>query len=611
MDLTIKNSLSRSLLLLVAGDRRGFVLGLLLGVIGGFVELAGVAGLYPFLAVLSHPDLAHTNRWLILLRSLLGINDDRLFLIAFGAICLAVFLSASLFLFLRQAYITRYALRQTARLAARLLRSYLRKPYAYFLDQHSAEISKNVIGQSDAVANGVLLSWMVAFSEFFVLVSLAGLILWADPLAGLATVVVLGVLIGTIHFTLRRRLHELGQRLDQTNGRRFTYCLEALQAIKEIKAANAEEFFENQFAQPASEFAAVYARTNTFQLLPSFLIQGTAVSAIIGLALGLLAAGRSPADILPILSLYAMAGYRLMPSLSRLTSSLAQVRQNRAVFDNVIAVLEEPVPPSISASSFRFKHSLVVRDAVFSYPGRGGGRRVLDGLHLELKRGSFVALAGASGAGKTTLADVLLGLLKLDAGDLVLDGAPLSAADMSTWRRSVGYIPQSLFLSDASIAANVAFGVPRDRIDTERVREALRLARLDQFIDSLPGGVTASIGERGSRLSGGQRQRLGIARALYHDPDLLILDESTSALDGATEAEILSALRGLTGQKTILAIAHRPATLRSADEIVLLQDGAVTDRGTYDDLIARSPQFANLMAYARTAQAPEGPAPHA
>lgn len=603
--MTIKNPPSRSLLLLIAGDRRGFVLGLLLGVVGGFVELAGVAGLYPFLAVLSQPELAHTNRWLLLLRSLLGISDDRLFLIAFGALCLAVFLAASLFLFLRQAYITRYALRQTARLATQLLRSYLRKPYAFFLDQHSAEISKNVIGQSDAVANGVLLSWMVAFSEFFVLVALAGLILWMDPWAGLATVVVLGALVATIHLTLRRRLHDLGQRLDQTNGRRFTYCLEALQAIKEIKAANAEEFFETQFTQPASEFAAVYARTNMFQLLPSFLIQASAVTAIIGLALGLLAAGRSPAEILPILSLYAMAGYRLMPSLSRLTSSLAQVRQSRAVFDNVTSVLEEPAPPQPSASAFRLKKSLLVRDAVFSYPGRAGGRRVLDCLSLELQRGSFVALAGASGAGKTTIADVLLGLLELDAGEIILDGTPLSAADMPTWRRSVGYIPQSLFLSDSSISANVAFGVPQDKIDPGRVREALRLARLDEFIDSIPGGVNASIGERGARLSGGQRQRLGIARALYHDPDLLILDESTSALDGATEAEILTSLRGLTGQKTILAIAHRPATLRNADAIVLLQNGGVADVGTYQDLIVRSPQFANLMAHAKTAQSPE------
>ena len=596
--------IGRLLRLIAREDRSDFAIGLALGAVGGFVELAGVAGIYPFLALLSRPELVHANKHLIHIRALTGLTDDRSFLLAFGAACLVIHLLSAAFMMLRQAYLARFALRQIARISTRLLRSYLNHPYPFFLDHNSGELAKNVVAQSDAFANGILLSAMTVFSEMFVIVALTGLIVWVNPAAGIAMAALLGGISGLVLLVIRGKVHKLGQICDEANGRRFTFCLETLQSAKEIKAAGAEDFFWRKFEQPAIVLAEAFSRVSIAQLIPSPLIQSTAFAALMGLALYMVAAGRSSAEIVPLLSVYAAAGYRLMPSLSRLSISLAQMRPHKTTFENVAKVLSEDNRAAVSGPVQRIplQSELELRGIRFSYAAPRGERPVLDGVGLTLPRGGFVALAGGSGAGKTTLADIILGLLTPQEGQLLVDGRPLPAADMPAWRQSIGYIPQSLFLCDDTIAANIAFGVAPDRIDMERVHEAARLASLDELVPSLPQGYLTPIGERGSRLSGGQRQRLGIARALYRDPDLLILDESTSSLDGITEAEVLSTIKRLRGIKTILIIAHRSTTIRGCESVVLLRAGRVAATGRYEDLIAHDPHFAALMSQPSAAE---------
>lgn len=577
-------------------DRRAFGFGLGLGAAGGLIELAGIAGLYPFLAVLSNPELARTNGLLARFRALGGFSTDRSFILAFGVACLLAFLASSGFLFFRQAYITRFSLRQTAQLSSRLLRSYLSRPYAFFLQTNSAEIAKNVIEQADGVANGFLLPCMTAFSECFVLISLTGLVIWVDPKAGLLAVIMLGGLAAAIQLSVRRHIHDLGRLNDEANGARFAYCLEALQSIKEIKAAAAEKFFWTQFERPASAFASTFLRANILISVPSFLIQAAGVTAMMTLALFLVAANRPTSQVIPLLSLYAVAGYRLMPSMSRFSTALASMRRYRTVLDNVVATLAEALPTSPQTMDLRLQSKLELHEVRFAYSGPRGGRNVLNGVSFAIQRGTFVALVGGSGAGKTTLVDILMGLLEADSGTIRLDGRDLSSKDMPAWRRRIGYIPQSLLLSDASIAANIAFGVAEEDIDFARVKTAARLARLDEMIDGLPEGLSTRVGERGSNLSGGQRQRLGIARALYPDPDLLILDESTSALDGITERAILATLHSLKTAKTIIAVAHRETTIRDSDQIIVLREGRIADKGRFDELLARDRTFADLMA---------------
>ncbi|MBI4370789.1 MAG: ABC transporter ATP-binding protein [Elusimicrobia bacterium] len=584
----------------VGEDRGGFLLGLGLGAAGGFIELVGAAGIYPFLALLSRPDFAREHPILLALRTRFGLVEDKSFLLAFGALCLAAFLVSTAFLIARQAYMTRYAMGLTARVSTRLLANYLRRPYAFFLDRHSAELAKNVVAQADATASGTLLPWMALFSESFIIAALAGLVLWMDPAAGAIVILGLGGLTGLILLSLRGRVQRLGREADQANGRRFAYCLEALQSVKEIKAADAEDAFWRKFELPAAAFSSAFAEANVAQVLPSPLIQSAAVCAMLGLAMYLAAKGRPPAEIVPLLSVYAAAGYRLMPSLSRASVAFAQMRQFHSQFVEATDVLASaaapPAPSPRPARALQFRSRLEFQNVGFAYPGPRGARRALDGVSLTIPHGAFAALAGGSGAGKTTLADILLGLLGPQEGRLLVDGRTLNPEDLPAWRRRIGYIPQSVFISDDTVAANVAFGVAESAIDEGRAREALRLARLDEFVASLPNGLLTRVGERGALLSGGQRQRLGIARALYRDPDLLVMDESTSALDGITEGELLDSLAALRGSKTLLVIAHRPTTIRRADKIMLLKAGRLAAEGSYDDLSRRDPHFAALMS---------------
>jgi ABC-type multidrug transport system fused ATPase/permease subunit len=584
------------------GERPGFILGIVLAALSGLVELFGIAGLFPFLALLSRPELIHTNAALAFLYRTGGFANDRAFILTFGVGSLAAFIAANAFQFFRQAYLLRYCLRQSQWLSTKLLRHYLLQPYSFFLDHNSGELAKNVISQSDTVANLSLLSWMTVVSESFVLATLILAILWISPKTALAATLLLGVPAGLIQMVLRRRIHVLGRHTDEANAGRFTNGLEALQSIKEIKASDHEVFFWNRFFGPAAEFASSYSRATILQTVPAILVQTLTVTMIMALAIALYARGHDPASIVTLLTAYAVAGYRLMPSLSRFSGAFAQLRQHRHVFDSVMETLASAVPEEIELPDTRprLSESLEIKGLMFSYPGSRGGRRVLDGVSFLIRPRTFVALAGGSGAGKTTIADILLGLLPADSGQILIDGKPLRPGDFRAWRRRVGYIPQSLLLSDASVAENIAFGISADRIDMNRVREAARLARLDEFVEGLPHGYDTRIGERGSTLSGGQRQRLGIARALYPDPDLLILDESTSALDGIVEREILETLRALKDSKTIIAIAHRPNTIRHCDQVILLEKGVVADAAPYDVLIARNRHFADLMAHDRS-----------
>ncbi|MDE2290569.1 MAG: ABC transporter ATP-binding protein, partial [Elusimicrobia bacterium] len=331
------------------------------------------------------------------------------------------------------------------------------------------------------------------------------------------------------------------------------------------------------------------------QILPSPTIQGAAVVAMISLAMIFIAGGRPAAEIVPLLAVFAAAGFRLMPSLSRLSVALSLTRQHESVVEGVLAVLaEDPAAPAAEGAEVGFRSAIELDDLRFSYVP---GVPVLDGVSLRVAHGSFVALAGGSGAGKTTLVDVLMGLLEPQSGRVVVDGKQVTPEAMPAWRRRIGYIPQTLFLFDDTIAANIAFATDPAKVDRERVAECARLAQLESLVAGSPQGLETKIGERGSRLSGGQRQRLGIARALYRDPDLLVMDESTSALDGITEAEILETLKSLRGRKTILVIAHRAATVREADVVVLLKGGRVAAVGSYDDLAAKDAHFAALMSH--------------
>ncbi|MBI3565975.1 MAG: ABC transporter ATP-binding protein [Elusimicrobia bacterium] len=482
----------------IKGSRKRFAGVMLFALFGGLVELIGVTTIFPFLSLLGHPDLVETQPLLRRAYQLGGFADVRAFIFWIGIGAIAAFVFANAYVFAKNALVTRFAVGHMDTLASRLLRHYMRKPYPFFIANHSAKIAKDVLVQSDMVANTVLQSWMTALSESFTLAALTLLILWVDLRTGLSIVLGLGAIVAAAYFVIRRKVFELGQASDDANSRRFAYCLETLGAVKEIKATETEEFFCRAFEPHARAMASAYTRTNILQTLPTYFVQAVTASFIIGLGLFHIRRGMDLTRIVPLLSLYVVAGYRLLPSLMKFAGAVSQMRQQRAVFDNVVARLAEsdglPAAPP-PAPPLPFESGVEFRGVSFRYPDQA--EPVFDGFDLTIAKNEFVALVGSSGAGKSTLVDLLLGLLAPDRGEIRVGGAPLTPALLSRWRRLVAYVPQSVFLLDGSVADNIAFGAWPEHVDRERIERAARLARIDELVRALPGGYDSGVGERG------------------------------------------------------------------------------------------------------------------
>ncbi|MBI2789650.1 MAG: ABC transporter ATP-binding protein [Elusimicrobia bacterium] len=579
---------------LLPGQRRRFALVLGVGLAGGLMELIGVGSVMPFLALLSRPELIHTQP--VIHKAFLwgGFADDRAFLMFCGTAAIFFLISANAFVFLKTALIVSFSTRQMPKIAARVLRAFLAKDYPFFLASHSGQLAKDVLMLSDSVANAVLQSWLTAFSESTTILLLTALILWADPLIGVTVLVSMGTIVAGSYYLIRRRIAHFGELTDETNGRRFERCLEILGAAKEIKAAEAEAYFARSFEPYADKHAEAYRLSSIFQTLPSSFVQAVAASFILAIALWQLSRGSDPAQVVALLSLYAVAGYRLLPSLLKFSGAASQLQHHRFIFDKLITLLSATPPAAPDTPPLPLEREVRLDTIIFRYPGQTSP--VFDGLDLTIRCREFLALAGGSGAGKSTLADLLLGLQRPQSGHLSVDGAVLDDKALARWRRSVAFVPQSVFLFDSTIAENIAFGIEPGSIDRDRVRKAAELAQIADFVDGLPEGYETRIGERGGRLSGGQRQRLGIARAMYREPSVLILDEPTSALDGITETELARALEGLKGRLTLVVIAHRPSTVKLGDRVIVLENGQISCSGRYDDLLLRNPHFARLMS---------------
>ncbi len=579
---------------LLQGQRRRFAMVLGIGLASGLLELIGVGSVMPFLALLNRPELIRGQPLIHRLFLAGGFADERSFLIFCGAAAILFMILANALVFLKSVVMLRFATEQMPKIATRVLDAYLTKDYPFFLQSHSGQLAKDVLVQTDTVANTVLLSWMTALSESTTILLLTTLILWADPFLGMAALAGIGAIVAGSYYVIRRRISLLGQINDEANGRRFEHCLEVLGAAKEIKAAQAEAHFARSFEPYAREHAAAYRQALVIQGLPSSLVQAVAASVILGIALRQLSRGDDPVHVVTLLSLYAVAGYRLLPSLLKFSGAASQLQQHRSVFDKVITLLSSAPPSALKLVPWTLKREIRLEKIVFHYPGQAVP--VFDVLDLSIRAGEFVALTGASGAGKSTLADILLGLQRPQSGHLSVDGKILNNEDLARWRSAIAFVPQSIFLFDSSIAENIAFGVRKDLIDLQGVRKAASLAQLEDFIDSLPEGYKTRIGERGGRLSGGQRQRLGIARALYREPAVMILDEPTSALDGITETELARALEGLKGRLTFIVIAHRASTVKLGDRVIILENRRISDSGTYAALISRNKHFERLMS---------------
>ncbi len=558
------------------------------------VEMIGVGSIAPFMSVVADPSVVQSNAYLSAAYEALGFSSTTGFLTALGVAVVAMLAVSNAISALTTWGMLRFSYGTHHRISNRLLRGYLAQPYSVFVESNSAAFSKTLLTEVLTVIQGVLTPVLTIMGRSLVVVALVGLLIVLDPMLALVIVLVLGGAYVGLYLLIRTKQRRLGQERVAANQERFKTTAEAFGGIKDVKVLGREAAFAARFEPASWSFSTSTASNLTISLLPRYLLETISFGGIVLIVLLYLQAGEGLSHILPTISLYAFAGYRLMPELQQLFGSVASIRFHRAALDDLTADLSRipPAAPAPVSLPLPFTDAVRFEDVTFRYTGADGP--ALDSLSLTIPRNQTIGLAGASGSGKTTLVDLLLGLYIPQGGRILVDDVPLTTETIRGWQKQVGYVPQHIFLSDDTLSHNIAFGVLPSKVDPARVEQAARIAHLHDFILTLENGYRTVVGERGVRLSGGQRQRIGIARALYHDPEVLVLDEATSALDGGTEGAVMEAIQALAGRKTIVIIAHRLSTIRNADLIYVLNQGVVQDQGTYDVLELRSAAFRAL-----------------
>ena len=592
------------LALLSRREKRRGALVLSMVIIMAVLETAGVASVMPFLSVLGNPEAVDSNPFLSTLYEGLGFASVDAFIFALGAAAFGLILFSAGFRTLTHYAMNRFVEMRRHSLGKRLLETYLRQPYAFFLDRHSGDMAKSILSEVDQVVHNVFGPGMQMIAYLVVAIAITLLLIVVDPWLALGVSVVIGGMYAVIFAAVRGLLGRVGRDRAKANQERFTAASEALGGIKDIKLLGREHAYLSRFDGPSGRQARHQATSQTLSQIPKFIIEAIGFGGVIALTLVLLATrggtgGNAVGSILPILGLYVFAGYRLLPAAQYIYVGLATLRFGAAAVNGIhedlyqrAALAELHVrPPEALVPG----HTIGLENIHYTYPG--AQRRALEGIHLEIPVGSSVGIIGTTGSGKTTLVDVLLGLLRPTEGAITVDGQPVTDRNLRAWQQSLGYVPQDIFLTDSTVAENIALGVPAEQIDHEQIVQCARMAQIHDFImNDMPNQYASVVGERGVRLSGGQRQRIGIARALYHDPSVLVFDEATSALDTVTERAVMEAIEVLSQEKTIILIAHRPGTVKACDQVALLDQGRVTAVGAFDLLEKEHPQFRLLAA---------------
>jgi ABC-type multidrug transport system fused ATPase/permease subunit len=585
--------------MLDARERRRFQLLLVMVVAMGVANMAGVAAIIPFLAVLANPSVVHENALLSAAYQMFGFQDDNSFLVVLGLVLFAVFMTSIGVRALTAWALFRFGAMRVYSISYRLMKGYMRQPYAWFMGRHSADLVKTLMAETSVLVNGLVIPVLEMMANTAVVFSMLLLMVLVEPFAALLMGLIVGCSYGVIFLWVRQRLAAAGKTRFEANAECTRIIQEAMIGVKEIKVLGLESSVLARFHAPAIRMAHAQATNRTMAEVPRHLLEGVAFGGLIlVLVVMLLLKNGDMSKVLPMVGVYALAGARMMPAMQGIYRGFAMIRFQRNTLDalhrEVIEADAAPPLPMGIPEPLPMREKLEFREVSYAYPG--ADRQALSGLTLEIAAGSTIGIVGGTGAGKTTAMDMLLGLLQPTGGALVVDGVLIETDDdRRSWRRSIGYVSQHIFISDDSVAANIAFGLAPEEIDMEAVERAARMAELHDFVmTQLPDGYRTSVGDRGARLSGGQRQRIGIARALYHDPALLVMDEATSALDNITERTVMNEVARLGGDKTVIMVAHRLSTVRACDRIFLLEGGRVAAHGTYDELIERSDVFREM-----------------
>ncbi|MCX7556240.1 ABC transporter ATP-binding protein [Xanthomonadaceae bacterium JHOS43] len=569
----MRTTLAKVWSLFTSGERRKAMVMLLLVILMAVAETAGVISIMPFLSVLGRPEIVQENAWLRAAYERCGFTSTRDFIVALGITSMVIVVASSLFKMVTLHLLARFVHMQRHSLSARLLSTYLHQPYEFFLSHNPSVLAKNILSEVDQLIFDLVQPLSQLIAQGLMVLAMVLLIVAYDPKMAAAIVLAVSALYGMIYWLVRKRLAWVGSERQRANAGRYQSCNEALGGIKDVKVTHSTDLYLAAFSHDSREFSRHSASGETLSYSPLYIVEAAGYSGLILISLFLLLRSNDVAQVLPALGLYGFAAYRLLPAVQIMYRGFARLRFSSAALDSLHRDLSLPTDnsPKDDTPVLEPKQEIRLRGIRYAYPS-SPDKPVLDGVDLTIPANTSLGIAGKSGGGKSTLMDILLGLLKPQVGTLSVDGIDITANNLAAWQRAIGYVPQHIYLSDASVAENIAFGIPKDKIDMQAVERAARAAQIHDFImNELPQGYNTTVGDRGIRLSGGQRQRVGIARALYRDPPVLLMDEATSALDSATEDAVNEAIRALSGSKTIVVIAHREASLHACNQVMILQ----------------------------------------
>jgi ATP-binding cassette subfamily C protein len=563
------------------------------------LEILSIGMILPFIALLSRPQLVETNSIARHVYEKLGFSSPNELLLLFGVtlLFLVVFKNVYLFFVTRAQY--RFSFGQAALVSTRLFERYLRAPYAVHLNRNPADLITTADYSTDQAFQNGIMSLLIMATEASAVIGIIVLMLVAEPIPTLVLIALLGLCGYVLGRLMHRRTIVLGEVSLGLRMARLRTLTQALSAIKELMAFGREDFFRDRFQTLRFKHADAQSQAAVLGQAPRMVIETVVVGGLMLAVVVILLQNRTLPEIMSVLALFAMAAFRIMPGVNRIFVAFNAVKNAKAVVDSIAADLNDPLLESkfpVKANNSPLNAGeITFRGVCFAYDN--APRSALIDISLTIERGESVGFVGASGAGKSTLVDILIGLLKPTRGSIEVNGDDL-AASPSRWRRLIGYVPQMITLIDDTIRNNVAFGIAEDEIDDQRIWHVLAMARLEDHCRSMPEGLDTMLGERGVRLSGGERQRVGIARALYHDPEILVFDEATSALDNESEYEITKTVEALRGQKTLVIIAHRLSTVKSCDRLILMQNGRISDSGNFQTLLNRSAEFRSMVQLA-------------
>jgi ATP-binding cassette subfamily C protein len=572
-------------------DKISFLIVMAAALAMALFQAVGVASILPFINIVMNPNIISENEWLRYFFNVLDFKSVNSFVVFSGFVVLGFLIIGNLITSFATWLKINFVWKKNHTLSSALLKKYLSLPYVYFLDKNTADLGENVLAEVQQLTSGLLQPIMDIITGSMVTVVILMLLLYFNPLMTLVSAAVLISLYFLIYFYYSNGLKMEGEKRSQENVERYKSANEALSGIKDIKLLGVERFFLQSYIRHSDNFSNSQSWYQLVAILPRYVMETVAFGGVVGLMIFLIYFNKSTQEMIPLVSFFAFAGYRLMPALQDIFYSVTTFKFNKVVLNKIHRDMTERVFIDRSVAdkhegikAMPFEKEIELRNICFSYPNNN--REVLKDICLNIKKNNYVALIGSTGSGKTTLVDLILGLFAPERGTFKIDDMEINDGNIKSWQANLGYVPQQIYLSDDTIARNIAFGLPDEKIDMDQVKRVAQMANLDDFVENeLSSGYNTIIGERGIRLSGGQRQRIGIARALYHDPQVLLFDEATSSLDNATEKEVLNAIEGIAKLKTMIVVAHRLTTVKNCDKVYVVEKGRIIKEGSYEEVV--------------------------